>query len=92
MTQKPLSLSRLRCTIITIMSKIATPKSTNTRTELEQSILAVFSSLGRSELTRADLMGVESVRLMTWASVHAALKNLVKARVIVEVKSGWRLA
>lgn len=74
------------------MSKIATPKSTNTRTELERRILSSFAALGRSELTRADLMAIEDVRIMTWASVQAALKNLVKARAVIEVKTGWRLA
>ena len=85
-------LTRLRCIIETIMSKIITPKPAGARTELERRILARIAAPGRTELTRADLMVIEGVRIMTRASVHAALKNLAKARAVIDVKTGWRLA
>lgn len=42
--------------------------------------------------SRADLMSIESLRHQTWAVVNERLGAMVKGRLLIASKTGWRVA
>ena len=51
----------------------------------------VLEAVKAGLVTRAQLMSNADLRVMSWDRVGQALKALVKRRVLVQTKDGWRL-
>jgi hypothetical protein len=52
----------------------------------------ILAAVRAGHASRAQLMAIESLRLMTWAAVNERLKALTKAGSLVSTSTGWRLA
>ncbi len=52
----------------------------------------ILAAIRAGHASRAQLIAIESLRLMTWAAVNERLKTLTKAGSRVSTSTGWRLA
>lgn len=52
----------------------------------------ILSAIRNGSDTREKLMGISNLRVRTWSVVSDRLKALVKDRILVANKTGWRLA
>jgi hypothetical protein len=51
----------------------------------------ILVAIGAGHASRAQLMAIESLRLMTWAAVNERPKALTKAGSLESTSTGWRL-
>lgn len=52
----------------------------------------ILAAIGTGATSRAQLMAIDTLRLMTWSRIADRLKAMCGSGVLIESKSGWRLA